>query len=357
MKTLHPTTADPEVKNMKGNHLAWRLIGIFLGSLLVFGFIREAGAGSIIRLLGPKPGAALTGEITLQAVVESPEVSYVVFGVDDTRPHATNAAPYRYRLDTGQLSNGPHNFFAEAYSRGGLLGRSAPLRLVVKNYSQPRLSPSQPKTEIIVTNPGPAMASEPAVSAVALGKTRHPAAVAPMLSAEPKLSPEMIAGPQATALAKETSAYKATAGLPQAIITRPARSQELANFLLNGKAIVCDDTMTFENGRLQAGFRKIMEAAGWQVTWVAARKAGVATAGGYSLEVVLGEEQLFFGGKPYALGEKAVLSQNRLVVPLRPLCEASNMTLTWEAGSHTIRLISPYLAMNQKAAGEVIVQK
>lgn len=114
--------------------------------------------------------------------------------------------------------------------------------------------------------------------------------------------------------------------------------------------------MSFESGSLQVGFRKIMEAAGWKVEWAADRKAGIATAGDYRLEVILGEDKLYYGGKSYSLGEKARLSQNRLVVPLRPICEASEMTLVWDGGSKTLRLLSPYLALSQKA-GENIAQQ
>jgi hypothetical protein len=357
MKSLRPTTVYPEVKKMKGNILAWRLIGVFLGTMLTLSLVRGVGAGSFIRLLSPKPGSVLKGEVTLQAVVESPEVSYVVFGVDETRPHSTNSAPYRYLLDSELLDNGAHSLFVEAYSRGGLLGRSAPVRVVVKNYSEARPLIAEPKIEIMVNNPLPKTKTEPTPSAAAVGKTRPPAGAAPMLSAEPKLSSEMIAAPQLALDNKPAPAYLA-APVPQANqLPVPTPASESPAFFLNGRAIAWDETMAIENGRLQAGFRKIMEAAGWKVEWIAGRKAGVATAGEYRMEVVLGDDRLYFGGNPYSLGEKARLSQNRLVVPLRPICEAGEMTLVWDKGAKTLRLISPYLALASMKESSIIAAK
>jgi hypothetical protein len=326
---------------MKRISLAGWLTGLFFGMMLTLNFTREAGAGSLIRLIAPKPGAVLSGEVTLQAVVASAEVSYVIFGVDDSRPHSTNSSPYQFRLNSEDLSNGPHQLFAEAYSRGGLLGRSAPIKITVRNYALPPqenkpLAADREEVKIEVQAP-PAFHRGDALASAGDTPTASPR-VAPLagLAAEPRLSAAIISAPVAAPAGKASACQTA----PPALAGSAAPA-----FLLNNEALSLEGLNFSRQDRLEAGFRKIMEASGWQVTWSAASKTGIAVAGKARLEVTLGSDKIVANGASYPLGETARLEQDRLITPLRPVCEAAGMTLTWEARTRTVRLISPYLAL------------
>jgi len=330
---------------MKGKSLARWLTGLFLGLLLTLNFVHEAGAGNLVRLISPQSGAVLSGEVTIQAVVASSEVSYVVFGVDEQRPHSTNAAPYRFLLNSGELSNGPHQLFVEAYSRGGLLGRSAPIKVTVKNYfASPQIAKpgTEAKAEIKFEVQAPAvkLRSEAVVSAggkaVTTGNNIAPLAA---LSAEPKLSGEMVSSPPVGGEVAKTPAFKSA---PPADGVSAA---QLPAFLLNNMPLAMEHFNFSREGRFDGGFRKVLEASGWQVSWVAASKTGIACARGSRLEVTLGSDKVLCDGVARPLGGRATLQENKLITPLRGLCEAAGMTLTWESRTRTVRLISPYLAL------------
>jgi len=341
-----------------------------LGAFLIFGLLAIlaglAGAMATIKLVSPRPGATLRGSVLIQAAVEAPEVAYVIFAVDGERPHATNSRPYTFLLDTTELSDGTHTIFAEAYSHSGLLGRSAAIRVKVKNAGA---APAPAAT------PRPRTAQEPAIEARLTEKPLPQPGLSALtsrvpgqmprsegqlqaMSAEPRVASESVSLPSV----KELPPAAAVVERPRPAAAPPAPAEVKAPTITpDGKLVVVvnGEVVTFErapqirDGSLEAGFRKILSSAGWEVDWVGARRTGVAFAQGRRLEVTLGEEIARIDGRHFSLGQKVKMINDRLVVAVRPLCQAAQIRLEWDQKTRTAKLSSPSYRQSVKTLAAV----
>jgi hypothetical protein len=347
----------------------WRLVGLLVAVGLLVGLGSLAWALSTsVRLVAPKTGAVLKGTAVIQGEVSASGVTFVILGVDNQRAFSTNSAPYSFSLDTTELADGPHTLFIEAYGRGGVIARSGVVKVYVKNTTaKPVRVPAEPASTMQVRSPkskpvAQAKTLSPATLSKVPGASTQPGNMPLALTAEPKMTPQAVSlppmvQPVAKALASEpksTPVAVASGTLrptpaqlrlsPTAVATvslPPTTGVRTTNKTTNNQAISLDGLRGL-NGSLDAGFRKVMTAAGWKVIWVPATQSGKAEAAGHVLEVVLGKDQVIVDGKVFPLGRKVVMTDNRLVVALRPLCQAAGITLIWDAKTRTAKLVSPY---------------
>jgi hypothetical protein len=338
--------------------LVFALLGMALGI---------ATATGSIKLVSPKPGATLEGSVQIQAAVNAPEVSFVIFGVDGERCHSTNSRPYGFMLDTSELSDGRHVIFAEAYGRGGLLCRSAPVKVIVKNGSAlpapaPRPAVRQPEQAAPVArvqpqpkvNPGAAALTSRVESRAAAQESRP---VTP--GAEPRAASEQVSLP----LAETPRPLPAVSDKPKVSLVPPSPTVrpikpvvvvpstplgEGPSIVLNGSPLSLEVAPAIREGRLEAGFRKILSSAGWRVSWHSSTKTGVAHFEGHQIEVVVGEKNALIDGQIFSLGREAKITNSRLIIPVRPLCRAAGIDLRWDQKTRTARLFSPYSSASAK---------
>jgi hypothetical protein len=109
------------------------LVAVVTSVTLLFG-----APGASIRIVSPKAGARVSGEIDVVSQVStSAAVSYVLLCVDGERPASTNSSPYRFLFDTQTLPDGPHRLWVEAYDTYGVIGASKQITVHVKNGVAP----------------------------------------------------------------------------------------------------------------------------------------------------------------------------------------------------------------------------
>ncbi|MBE9566697.1 MAG: hypothetical protein IMF16_08100, partial [Proteobacteria bacterium] len=107
-------------------------------------------SGPAVRITSPASGAQVNGVIQVRASVSgSSSASYVIFGVDNTRPYSSNSMPYTFSLDTRGLSDGAHRIFAEVYDNYGLAASSNVVTIRVSNgLSSAVQARSEPATRV-----------------------------------------------------------------------------------------------------------------------------------------------------------------------------------------------------------------
>lgn len=346
---------------MNGNSRFRRAIGFLLviGLLVVLGGL--AGAKGIIRITSPAPGATVSGEVLVKVEIENADVSYVIFGVDGSRPHATNCKPYSFPLDTAQLSEGAHTLYAEAYSRFGLLGRSSPIRVYVKNVkarpaqkagqqvkADPPVETVAKESEIVDLTPAltsraaSPLSEKPASSQNFRFASRFDSAVLTMPVGE-----VVRAKPDLAETTPVVSALLPAVEPASAVNLEPGRPQ----IMINGNRVSLETPPAIRRGRMVVGFREMMDLNGWRVEWMHEQKAGVATGQGRHLVARLGERQATLNGISFDLGEEITLHNDRLVVPVRPICQKIGIPLFWDQETRTAKLIiSPVDIAREMAA-------
>ncbi len=116
----------------------------FLLSLLVASFVASSasasGAGVSVWFVGPKPGHALSGNVTWKAAAS--RATRVVFSIDGKRRWVETRAPYVFagdghKLDTRKLQNGRHELTLTAYAKGRVTASAARV-FVVRNSRSAR---------------------------------------------------------------------------------------------------------------------------------------------------------------------------------------------------------------------------
>ncbi len=110
------------------------------------------------------------------------------------------------------------------------------------------------------------------------------------------------------------------------------RGEKLCTYA-NGKRVEYDTEPIVENERTLVPFRKIAEALGAEVQWIAAEKKIIVTKGTTSVTIILGEGTATIdknGVKTtVTLDVSAKLYKNRTMVPLRFLAEALDTTVDY----------------------------
>ncbi|MBB3108545.1 hypothetical protein FHS18_000573 [Paenibacillus phyllosphaerae] len=85
-------------------------------------------------------------------------------------------------------------------------------------------------------------------------------------------------------------------------------------------------------------FRPILEALGFTITYDNATKKITGKSAKHQLELVVGSSEATLDGKSYTIPHKPFVQNNRLVVPIRFVGEASGLKVTWDQVARTIVL-------------------
>ena len=314
-----------------------------LKSLLVICLLAAVVAGSTATLVGealvgrlriasPDPQATVSGTITVLAQGEGvADLQYVIFGVDEQRPLATNARPFAWKLDTTTLANGPHTLVVDGHGRYGLVASAEPVTIIVRNGGAPQAPEATGSTPPPVTPP--AQVTQVAVA---------PAAPAP--ATQPLATPCLSAGTGEASVSLLVSIPvegPVTDGLPalclvQAAMVAPviqvcARESAAPTLAVNLDGVeLADISPVLQSGQAMVGFRSLVAALGGSTRWLHATKQAIGRKGGRELVLTPGSRRALVDGKQVEMAAPARLSAGRTLAPLRFCSQQFGLQVAWD---------------------------
>ncbi|MDH7569290.1 MAG: stalk domain-containing protein [Armatimonadota bacterium] len=251
-----------------------------LGAVVAAGLAAAGPATPALVFRSPQAGAVLSGDVpvVVEAAPES-KFSFLVFGVDEERPAATNARPLRWVWETTAWADGTHSLWVEAYGPEGLVGKAGPLRVTVRN---------------------------------------RPAASAPPASPPqtPRVEPTLLPVPEAS---KRGAAERGRVCVDGRAVDAPLH-------LLGGMALV--------------PLRPVVNALEGSISWDAhARAVGVAACG-RAVTLVVADERAVVDGVAVRLEKAPRLEQGRVLMAARVLARLLGLDVGWDPAVRTIHLWS-----------------
>jgi hypothetical protein len=329
-------------------------------------------SGTTVSITSPASGARVTGPVDIQVSVKTTaDVSYILFGIDGTRPSSTNSAPYVFELDSRTLTDGPHKVFAEAYARHGMIGASKPITIYVKNGSASAvpLETQKPATQVVEqpkprTAPrvatAPATKESPKTVADAAAAQRDASASAAVPGRGPRPEPARTAAQPAASAARPMAPASQTVarapGEPVAAVPslpdRPVDRTRGHTVMLNGRPVAFDVAPVITNGRMRVGFRAMFEQVGGAVSWVPETRTAKSVQPALEVEVPIGRRVAKVNGRDADLGMPAVIRSGRTIVPLRFFAETTGSALNWSPETRTASVWERAVAIAERSRAD-----
>ena len=329
-------------------------------------------SGTTVSITSPASGARVTGPVDIQVSIKTTaDVSYVLFGIDGTRPSSTNSAPYVFELDSRTLADGPHQVFAEAYDRHGMIGSSKPITIHVKNGSASAvpLETQAPATRVAKqpkTQAAPRVATaratqeSPKTVADAAAAQRDASASAAVPGRGPRPEPARTAAqPAASAARPMAPASQTVASAPSDLVAavpslpdRPLDRTRGHTVMLNGRPVAFDVEPVIANGRMRVGFRSMFEQVGGAVSWVPESRTAKSVQPSLDVEVSIGRRVAKVNGRDADLGMPAVIRSGRTIVPLRFFAETTGSALNWSPETRTASVWERAVAIAERSRAD-----
>lgn len=131
--------------------------------------------------------------------------------------------------------------------------------------------------------------------------------------------------------------------------------EEAINLMIGGQAVTADVPPVIKNGRTLVPVRVIAEGLGAEVDWNEAARTAVITRGGQKLSLTLDSRQAQVNGKQVKLDTPPVISQKRMLLPLRFVGESLGVTVGWDNSSRrVIANETPQAELNGRMASQAI---
>jgi len=307
------------------------------------------------KITSPTAGAKVKGNVVVRLVARGfDDLAYVIFGVDEARPHSSNSLPYRFALNTEAMDNGPHTLSAWGFNHYGLVASAKPVTIVVANAAAPRPRPAAPEPMLIAP---PAAAAAPAgIQAEARAQPAEVKAQTPEVAiapaAETKPQPagepsvalaEVAASPAAASLiapAAGSAAAVAKCDSRRPVLAISARPDRLT-ILVDGGAANCEVGPEIRGGIAYGPLRGIVERIGGRLGWNHAAKRATAETAQARIVVTVGNATAQVNEKPVTWAGPVWLKQGRTMAPVRSCAEALRMRVTWEPERTALALFSP----------------
>jgi hypothetical protein len=322
-----------------------------MAALVVAALVACAGtlmgaSDRVFKMTSPANSARVQGPVVVRLLAKGfDDMAYVIFGVDQMRPHSSNSLPYRYTLNTTALSNGPHTLGAWGYTHYGLVATAPTLTIVVANPAEPQPAPAAP---MLLAPPATASLAAPAGP-----QAQVQAQPAGAKSKAPKAQPAP-AAPQAIAVTPPPAA--ATAVLPAQVMPAAAA---LAACAAPAAAVVATEkpgqlALTVDGAPLESPvaaevrwgvaygpLRGIVERIGGSLGWSHLEKRATAETTQVQLVLTVGSASARVNEKQVALAGPVWLQQGRTMAPVRSCAEALRMRVAWEPDRMVIALFTP----------------
>ena len=125
------------------------------------------------------------------------------------------------------------------------------------------------------------------------------------------------------------------------LLVLPAQAAEEAiGVTINGTPVTYDDgygrPFVDAAGRTQVPFRLTMETFGCSVDWDNDTRTAMAEKDGTKVEVPVGRDYLIINGKRADIDTTAQLVDGRVYLPIRPVLEAFDASVTWNSKDHLV---------------------
>jgi hypothetical protein len=291
-------------------------------------------AGDAVRISLPAHSAEVSGTIEVRAEVDtSLSVAFVLLVVDGTRPASTNSLPTTFRLDTRELSDGPHVVSVEAYADFEMIASSKAITINVNNQTAPQVVAKQRSAQKTVTGASAlsasrTMASAPLVSTgritELMGAKRGPAR-------EPSLT-----GSSAPEASQDSDMAEATDVVP---------SPRMPMVVLNGSPLVADVAPELVKGQMHTGFRALFAATGARIDWLPEQRIARCVTDSLVVEVPIGSRTAMVNGRHVDMGAVATIKNGRTMVPVRFFGQVTGSIVSWDARTRVASVQTPSSAM------------
>ncbi len=107
---------------------------------------------------------------------------------------------------------------------------------------------------------------------------------------------------------------------------------------LDGKVIETDVAPVISNSRTMVPFRAVFEALNIEVNWSGALRKVYATAGDTTVILTVDSEKMIVNDEIITLEVAPYILNDRVLVPVRAVCEALKCTVDWDAGTRTVMI-------------------
>lgn len=107
---------------------------------------------------------------------------------------------------------------------------------------------------------------------------------------------------------------------------------------VNNKKLYCDQDPMLTNGRVMVPLRSIMEALGATVSWEAKTQTVNAQKPGFAFMMTIGEWFAFANGNQITLDVPATIENGRTLVPVRVISESLGAGVSWNGTSRTVTI-------------------
>lgn len=104
---------------------------------------------------------------------------------------------------------------------------------------------------------------------------------------------------------------------------------------IDGKVLQSDVAPVIVNDRIMVPFRAIFESLGIEVNWSDALKKAYATSNGITVILTVDSDKMVVNDTIVALDAAPFISNSRVLVPARAVCEALECTVTWNPTTRT----------------------
>ena len=283
--------------------------------------IKKDGAGGIVPYLkSPKPAEPSSAMVS----VELNAGTYHLYAF--TRDYTNNQGARRFNIavngnDSGKYF-GTHGLDGWAWEYGGeitLKEKTATIEIVdsSRNYGRVSAIALVPEKEFN----GPHTAEE-----FALATEQHHAnildeVILPAPDKEPEPETEVL------------PTY-----IPENVPVQTERPNDEIAVMLNGKYLVfADDSKPFvQNDRTLVPFRAIFEAMACTVSWDDQMRTAMGTRDSISISLPVGNNLAMVSGENVYLDQPAILSNSRVMVPIRFVAESLGATVGWDDATQTV---------------------
>ncbi|MED1785000.1 N-acetylmuramoyl-L-alanine amidase family protein [Brevibacillus fortis] len=143
--------------------------------------------------------------------------------------------------------------------------------------------------------------------------------------------------------------------IPGWAVAASSASEDAVNLMIGGQAVNAEVPPVIKNGRTLVPVRVIAEGLGAKVDWNDATRTAVITKDTQQLSLTLDSRTAVLNGKQVKLDTPPVISQKRMLLPLRFVGESLGVTVGWDNSTRTvIANETPQVKLNGKAPTQPI---
>jgi len=308
----------------------------------------------VFKITAPADGAQVQGSVIVRLLAKGyDDIAYVIFGVDETRPHSANSLPYRYTLNTEALGNGSHILSAQAYNHYGLLALAKPVTIVVGNAA-PKPKPLEPGPVIFAPPAAAPVAAPAAPEAEARGEASGVKSEAPEAATAPEPKPAaqpivVAAGAAAAAPGAPQAAPAQAVAAPvaqaecettPAVVVSPQRPDSLT-ITVDGAPMTREPAPELRSGVAFAALRGIVDRIGGRLGWNHLEKRATAETAQARIVLTVGSATALVDDQSVPLNGSVFLKDGRTMAPVRPCAEALEMRVAYQPRTMIVTLVSP----------------